>query len=296
MTIAFAILAAVFLGLFIAAFLKVKRLEKAVAAHDAEVAAKQEVMMALATRDNEIAVMQEESERVRKHYESESLRIYTETKSMMANIQQECDERLLKTKSETQAAVVAVQGLADQQFLDLKQESERIRQHYESEARKAQEAAEVLLAKTLKELEPLKKYETLRTTEAEIQKLLTDAISQASALRQEAQTLLEQSRTAASEEKSAASKKAKEIREQADAILNQATQEAGRIIEDANKSAEKIGGDAYIALRDKETLEQAVGALWNTVDGYGDRYVIPTRSLLDDCRSSGNSIRNGKSC
>lgn len=62
----------------------------------------------------------------------------------------------------------------------------------------------------------------------------------------------------------------------------QATADAGRIVADAEKRAEQIGGDAYASLRDKQTLEQAVGALWNVVEGYGDRYIIPTRSLLDD--------------
>jgi len=164
----------------------------------------------------------------------------------------------------------------------LKQESERIRQYYDTEARKSQEAAEALLAKTLQEIGPLRKYESMRDAEAEIKRVLTEAMTEAIALRKDAQTLLEQSRTAAAEERSKATQRAKEIREQANALLNQATFDAGRIVEDANKRAEQIGGDAYIALRDKQTLEQAVGALWNVVEGYGDRYIIPTRSVLDD--------------
>ena len=43
-----------------------------------------------------------------------------------------------------------------------------------------------------------------------------------------------------------------------------------------------IGGDAYRSLREKDSLDRAAQALRNTVDGYGDRYIIPTRSLLDD--------------
>ena len=48
----------------------------------------------------------------------------------------------------------------------VKQESERIRLHYETEARRIQNEAEASLSKVLKELEPLRKYETLRDAEA----------------------------------------------------------------------------------------------------------------------------------
>lgn len=51
---------------------------------------------------------------------------------------------------------------------------------------------------------------------------------------------------------------------------------------EADKRAEKIGGEAYVALRDKQTLEEAVQALWNVTEGYGDRYVVPSHSLVDD--------------
>ncbi len=207
-----------------------------------------------------VAAANQESERLRQHYESEALRIYNEAQSAV---------------SKSKAAV-------DYQLADFKQESERIRQHYETEALKVRQAADALVSKTLGELEPLRKYAGLLNAEAEIKRTLANAIAEATALRQEAQALLEKSRTAAVEERSKAIQRAKEIREQADALLNHATRDAGRLVEEANKRAEKIGGDAYVALRDKQTLEQAVQALWNTVEGYGDRYVIPTRSLLDE--------------
>ena len=108
------------------------------------------------------------------------------------------------------------------------------------------------------------------------------ALKEATALRSEALNLLEQARSAAANERTLAIHRAKEIREQAEALLNQATRDAGRIISDAEKRAEQIGGDAYEALRDKQTLEKAVQALWNATEGYGDRYVVPSHSLVDD--------------
>lgn len=255
MIIVLAIATVVLLGLFIAMLLQSQRLQKLVAHRDAEITA-----------------LKQESEARRQHFESEAHRIH----------------------NEAQAAISRAQQLVDRQFTDLQQESERIRQHYNEEARKSQEAAEALLAKTLQELEPLRKYESLRDAEAEAKRLLSDAMLEATALRNDAQTLLDQSRTAAAEERSAASQRAKAIRDQADALLNQATRDAGRIVEEANERAEQIAGDAYIALRDKQTLEDAVQALWNVTEGYGDRFVIPTRSLLDDLAADFGHTQAGR--
>ena len=218
------------------------------------------VMVSNKKLEQQIAAEKQETERLRQYYESETSRVY----------------------SEAQAAVVEAQRLVDQQSADLKQEAERVRQHYEAEARKSQEAAEVLVAKTIKDFEPLRKYEHLRDAEAEAQRQLADALTETAAMRGEAQALLEQSRTAAANERSQAIQKAEDIHEQADARLNQAIRDAGRVIAAAEKRAQQIGGDAYTALRDKEMLEQAAEAMRNIIEGYGDRYLVPTHSLLDD--------------
>ncbi|MDB6019682.1 MAG: hypothetical protein JWR19_4171 [Pedosphaera sp.] len=210
--------------------------------------------------ESQVAAANKEAERLRLYYESETNRVY----------------------SEAQTAVAEAQKLVDQQFADLKQESERVRIHYEAESRQAQNAADALLSKIIKEFEPLRRFEGLRDAEAEVQRTLADALKEAAGLKAEAQSLLDQSRTASAETRSQAVQQAKDIREQADALLNQATRDAGRIIAEANKRAEQIGGDAYIALRDKQLLEQAAEAMRNIIEGYGDRYLIPTHSLIDD--------------
>lgn len=236
MTIVLAIVAVVCLGLFVAVLVLNKKLE------------------------GQVVAANQEAERLRQHYESETNRVY----------------------NEANAAVVEAQKQIDQQFTEMKQEAERIRQHYETEARKLQDAADALVAKTVKDFEPLRKYEKFRDAEAEVQRLLADALKEATALRDDAQTLVEQARNAAADERLAANEKAKSIHEEADARLNQAIRDAGRIIAGAEKRAEQIGGDAYIALRDKQMLEQAAEAMRNVIEGYGDRYLVPTHSVLDD--------------
>jgi ketosteroid isomerase-like protein len=291
MTIVLAILAAVFLGLLIAALLANKRLEGRIAAakQESDTARQHYEAETVRVQTAAQAALDQEADRIRKHYESEAVHIQSRAHESIAAMKQESERirqhhesEVLRIHNEAQTAISNAQQLVDQHLADLKQESDRIRQHYDTEARKSQEAAEALVAKTLQELGPLRKYESLGNAEAEIKRVLTDAMAEAIALRKDAQTLLEQSRTAAAEERSKATQRAREIRERADALLDQATTDAGRIVEEAHKRAQQIGGEAYIALRDKETLEQAVKALWNVTEGYGDRYVIPTRSLLDD--------------
>jgi hypothetical protein len=217
-----------------------------------------------------------------KRLEDEVLRINNWAQASVAEAQKLAEQKIATDQQESQAAVAEAQKLIDQQFAEMQQESERVRQHYETESRKIQEAANALVAKTIKDFEPLRKYEKLHDAEAEAQRQLADALKEASDLRAEAQSLLEQARNAAANERSLAIQKAKDIHEQADARLNQALRDAGRIVAEAEKRAEQIGGDAYTALRDKELLEQAAEAMRNIIEGYGDRYLIPTHSLLDD--------------
>jgi hypothetical protein len=212
----------------------------------------------------------------------EILRLSSWAQSSITEAQKAADQKIATSQQESQTAVLEAQKLIDQQFAEMQKESERIRQHYETESRKIQEAANALVSKTNNDFEPLRKYENLRGAEAEAQRQLADALKEATNLRTEAHLLMEQARTFAASERAQAVQRAKDIREQAESLLSQATRDAGRIMAAADKRAEKIGGDAYIALRDKQTLEQAVQALWNVTEGYGDRYVVPNHSLLDD--------------
>ena len=185
-------------------------------------------------------------------------------------------------RGEAQAAMVNAQAAFEQKSAELDTYGERLREHYETEARKAVEEANAQLTQTLAELEPLRGYASLKDAEAEVRKTLAEALAEATALRQEAQALMEQARNSAEDERRQAQQRAREIREQAEALLTQATRDSGRIVSDAERRAEEVGGDAYVALRDKQLLEHAAQAIRNVVEGYGDRYIIPTHSLLDD--------------
>jgi F0F1-type ATP synthase membrane subunit b/b' len=187
-------------------------------------------------------------------------------------------QQTASAEQQRDAAIANIQAAYEQKVAELDAEAERIRAQYEAEARKIEDEANSRVA----ELEPLRGYAALKDAETEVQKILADAVAEATALRQEAKRLVDQTHEAAAEERMRAQQRVKEIGEQADALLTQATRDAGRIVADAEKRAEQIGGDAYTALRDKQLLEQAAAAMRNIIEGYGDRYIIPTHSVLDD--------------
>jgi len=212
----------------------------------------------------------------------------------------QCKAETVRVRTETEQSITEAQKLVDQEIADMRAEAERVRQHYEAEARKIADSSQAQLNQALKDVEELRKYAPLRAAEAEVRQTLANAITEATTLRGQAQSLLEQARTAAETERLRATEKAKAIYEQADACLNQATRDAGRIVADAEKRAKEIAGEAHDALRDKQLLERATEAMRNIIEGYGDRYIIPTHSILDDLAvefgytSAGESLKSAR--
>jgi len=57
---------------------------------------------------------------------------------------------------------------------------------------------------------------------------------------------------------------------------------AAQIVEEANRKADQVAGNAMIALRDSNQIEATAKAMKNIIEGYGDEYLVPGHSLLDD--------------
>jgi hypothetical protein len=205
-----------------------------------------------------------------------------QAKRDLAEAQNACQSRIEAAYQEANRSLAEAQLLVDQQIAEIRHESERLKEHYENEARKIKDEAEASLTKTVAELGPLRKFQKLHDAEAQVAKELADALAEATALRGEANSFLQNAKSFAASEAAVASLRTRELRERSEALLEQATRDGARVVSDAEKRAHEIGGDAYEALRDKHTLERAVQALWNITEGYGDRYVVPTHSLLDD--------------
>jgi hypothetical protein len=186
-----------------------------------------------------------------------------------------------RIEGEARDTINAAHATEEQQWSVLKDEIESARAHYADEAKRIQADAEGQLSKCLAELSELRRFAELRDAELLVKEKIQSALMEAEGLRKEADTLLHQAHSESDESRHRAFTEARRIHGRAEQALEAATKAAGSIVAEAERRAEGIAGDAYIALRDKAALEAAVNALWNVAHGYGDRYVVPTRSLLD---------------
>ncbi|MBC6605366.1 DUF4041 domain-containing protein [Hymenobacter sp. BT188] len=112
--------------------------------------------------------------------------------------------------------------------------------------------------------------------------LLARAQSEATELRAAAAQELQQARSEGKAIRDEAGLKARILQTQADGKLLDATQEAARIVGSANQRAEEIAGEALAAVRNANGLEKTIQALKNVIGGYGDQYLLPSYSLLDE--------------
>ncbi len=189
---------------------------------------------------------------------------------------------LASVRLETEKGLKEAQAMLDGERAALKTEELRVKGHYEAEAQKALARASDAVARMKAELGAGRKERPIQEIEEEAKRILADALREAEGLRADANNLLVTAKNIAQAEKGQASQKARELHAQADQLLDRATRNAAKIVEDAHKNAKQIAGDAYTALRDKEGLEQSLKAIRNIIDGYGDRYIVPTRGMVDE--------------
>lgn len=162
-----------------------------------------------------------------------------------------------------------------------------------SAANQAKQSSDQRIGELEGEVESLGRFRDIRDATAAAEQLRqTTRALQASAAA-EAQAIRVAAEQEAAEIRAAAEEEAREIRrsstadakarnERSQAMLTNANQQAAQIIEAANQRAEQIAGDAYRALKDGEHLTRVATAMKNVIEGYGDRYLKPTYSLLDE--------------
>lgn len=71
-------------------------------------------------------------------------------------------------------------------------------------------------------------------------------------------------------------------KEDAERIKSDATRQAALMLEQAEEKAKTIAGDAYEIAQKAQHYESVAKAMKNVIEGYGDEYLKPTFSLLDD--------------
>lgn len=146
----------------------------------------------------------------------------------------------------------------------------------------------------------LSKFQGILDIEKAAQEILLKANSDAEIMKSEARIELENARINANEIRSDAKIKADENIKKTEISLMNATIESKRIIESANKRAEEIAGEAFIAMKNANNYEKTVKAMKNIIEGYGDNYLVPTYSLLDDLAEefshtdAGNNLKTSR--
>lgn len=143
------------------------------------------------------------------------------------------------------------------------------------------------------ENERLRPYADVADADAEARHIREQATARAGSIVDEATSQADQLRRGAQHELDAAKEEAESIRtdgrtyqrdkkNKGDAILSTASENATRIVAQARERAEKVAGDALRAMRDAERWEATEKAMRNVIKGYGDRYMKPPDSALDD--------------
>ena len=88
--------------------------------------------------------------------------------------------------------------------------------------------------------------------------------------------------------------KEKEHRDKINEHILSANLRAKKILDIANKKAEELAGDAILVMRDYRKYERALKAIENTVKGYGNKYIIPGQTLLDELAEVYGHTQAGK--
>lgn len=128
----------------------------------------------------------------------------------------------------------------------------------------------------------LSRFQGILDAEKEANRILEKANQDTEILISNAKSELENAKIKSDEIKQSALKDALTVKEKAEQFLTNATSDAKHIINQANIRAEEIAGNAYKAMQNASEFEKTVKAMKNIIDGYGDQYLVPTYSLLDD--------------
>jgi len=127
----------------------------------------------------------------------------------------------------------------------------------------------------------LSKYQNIIDVKIECEYLLKKAQKDYEKLRERGNLELSEAQESAKESrrniKELSEKKQREI----ELLYENAVRESTRIVDQAENKAETIGGDAYRSLREADEIASRIQAMKNVIKGYGNEYLVPSYTLLD---------------
>ncbi len=141
---------------------------------------------------------------------------------------------------------------------------------------------EASLNTTVAENQRLSRWQVVEDADRKAKEILAAAKAEEDKAASSAVQIVEMANAEAASTLSEARQKAKTLKEEVQKRLDSATVQAGTIIETANKKAEEIAGSAYEAMKNADELARTATAMKNVIEGYGDEFLVPGHSLLDD--------------
>lgn len=128
------------------------------------------------------------------------------------------------------------------------------------------------------ELLELSKYRNI----GDVEKYTQERKIEANKIVEEANAVLSKARSEREELIDKTNQECRELRSKNDTMIAGAAKTAREIIATAEAEAKKIAGNAYEAMKKADTYAKAAESFKNIIEGYGDRYLIPTHSLIDE--------------
>jgi Meiotically up-regulated gene 113/Domain of unknown function (DUF4041) len=116
----------------------------------------------------------------------------------------------------------------------------------------------------------------------------------------DAQRIIDSEREKAEVEIRANRKKAREAKKKYEELLGNASEQARKVLQDAEFRAQEVAGEALEAKRNADRYEMAIRALKNTIGGYGDEYLIPHSEIIDALaedyshKEAGKELKNAR--
>jgi hypothetical protein len=142
--------------------------------------------------------------------------------------------------------------------------------------------------------EYLKKYEPIRNIEEELKIISKNIEKKIAKTKIEMEEVIITSKSEANLIRKEAREKATETKNRAEIILKNAHKIANKIESEANLKAKNIAGEAWEAKNKAEQYQKTVKAMKNIIKGYGDEYLIPNYSLLDNLAEEYNHKKAGQ--
>lgn len=128
----------------------------------------------------------------------------------------------------------------------------------------------------------LSKYQDIINVQVECEYLLKRAERDSLKLKERAQAELDNAQLQAKESKRMTKELVEKRTREVELLYENAVRESKRIIDTAEDKALAIGGDAYRSLREANEIAERIKAMKNVIKGYGNEYIVPSYTLLDD--------------